>query len=130
MNNYDKILQACISDDDLRPFMQSSFRINNFSCATNGFLFAQIPIDLVSIKPEEYEDQLTDVSKFNFSDDNCKRFSRKEFLEQMDNWPYNMVNETKPCEACDGDGEVVYEFQYDAVVYDKVFDCPICYGLS
>jgi hypothetical protein len=55
MNNYDKILQACISDDDLRPFMQGSFRINSFSCATNGFLFAQIPLDLVSIKPKEYK---------------------------------------------------------------------------
>jgi hypothetical protein len=39
-----------------------------------------------------------------------------------------MVRETKPCEACDGDGDVVYEFEYDAVLYEKVFNCPICHG--
>lgn len=32
------------------------------------------------------------------------------------------------CEACDGDGEVEWEFEYDGRTYDSVEDCPVCDG--
>lgn len=32
------------------------------------------------------------------------------------------------CEACDGDGEVEWEFEHDGRIYDMVESCPVCDG--
>ncbi len=130
MNNYDKVLDICKSDEDeIRVNFWTPFRINNFAYATNGFIICRIPLDLCETdialpSDDKFRDS---VSELHF-EGKIYQLLDKAFVDKVLDWPMVEKNGLKTCTACDGDGEVVYTFRHGRKTFEHLTDCPVCDG--
>jgi len=139
MNNYDKVLDLCKSNDELRPFMTEPFLIGDLVYSTNGYVLCRIDKSKVERQYQDcqHSSPLSIESMFyqKLFNDGKVEFGiiTPEIIEQIKSVApmvdeYEDKGEDKDCEACDGSGQVDYEFDYEGRTYYHEDDCPLCDG--
>jgi len=128
--NYLKILNKCIADDDFRPWMYEIFVCVDKVCSTNAEVLVFCPL----FDKEKYQDH-TDKVKELYNQERNTNFEihinrLKEAIEYAP-----LIDETiteikvTKCEACNGTGEVGWEFNSNGYHYIDD-ECPICDGVG
>lgn len=133
MNDYKKILELCVSNDDLRAWMQKPFMIEDKIMSTNGHILCIVPYKLIG---EHYYLHTTPNNILSViptpSENRLLTITKAELRELMSLCPmvddYEEVGQDKDCEACDGFGDVDFEFYYEGKNYYSNSECPICQG--
>lgn len=125
MKNETKILNLFVGNDKYRPALNQAFKQGDMVCATDAITLITIPISLIGFN---YPDQdKPDVSSVLNIRKECHEIIDLYWLRKLYQ-DVPMIKETYKCEACDGTGEVDYEFYFDGTTYTEEEECPVCYG--
>ena len=120
-----EVLRLICSDDDLREWMTKPFSVGNQTCATNGW--SLLVVDKKSDYPDMSE-KTKSVYPVELSFTNKLEISKVK--EAIDKIPlidcYDKI--VSKCDACYGEGEVDYEFEYKGRTYELESECPVCDG--
>ena len=123
---YEGILTQFVDPESYRPIFKGIFRTNSRNFATNGYVIITAP--LFNTELPNFEESLEGVSfdkKFNIP---IKIERLKEVLSKIETVDsYDTIKTRGDCPACDGQGEVNYEFHYGRT-YTIIKDCPVCDG--
>ena len=120
-----KLLHKFCSNDILRSWTMKPFNVGNRTVATNGYCLLSTPL----------QDEFTDKSKniktvypleYNIN----KTILVVELKQKIKDFPLlDCYDEIKTkCDACNGDGEVEFEFYHSCKTYQIEHDCPVCDG--
>lgn len=128
---YDDILKMFVSEDTLRPQFLKPFFIDNLAIATdahslvffdknlcdeNLLPFDRKPESVLSVIPKERnENFLISIESLKSAISKCPLID-----EMKDN--------KKTCNACYGEGDVEYVFEYGGMDYELEHECPVCDG--
>ena len=103
-NNYDKVLELFVSDDELRPKMTQPCKRGDFVFATDGYAVVKMPIGKPALDYTQDHD-FYDVQKFFLVEQNK---SEKIDFEPIERW-FSTVPKSPiydDCETCDGEAEI------------------------
>ncbi|MCM8906789.1 hypothetical protein [Tenacibaculum finnmarkense] len=127
--NYE-ILKSFCGNDELRPLLNSPFKIDNKAYSTNGFILASIDLDDI------YTDDEVAVSKKNlssltgFKENQLLALSVSALKNLFASAPtqlcYEVSSKDTECSECMGLGEVEWTYQG----HEQTFDCPVCDGIG
>lgn len=108
-----------LSTDELRPIMCNVFYDGEYANATNAHIAIRWKDKTGEINPKA-----PNVKAIfdGFKCESQKVFSAKEYDKWKDNLP--LVKELIPCDDCDGDGQVEWNYNH----HTKMDDCPECDG--
>lgn len=124
MNNYDHALNLFADISLHEVYAQRPFRQGRYTYATNKAALIQI----VSTLPEEEYETLEKPDTWrimNKPQNRNKIFTLDGLTTLLDLIPKVSFEE---CDACDGTGQVKYEFEYGCDTYYHTDDCPVCGG--
>lgn len=120
-----KALKLMCSDDELREWMTKPFSVGNHTASTNGWSL------LVVEKKSDYPDmseKTKSVYPVELSFTNKLEISKVK--EAIDKIPlidcYDKI--VSKCDACYGNGNVDFEFEYKNRTYEIEGECPVCEG--
>jgi hypothetical protein len=120
-----EVLTLLCSDDDLRKWMTEPFSVGNQTCATNGW--SLLVVDKKSDYPDMSE-KTKSVYPVELSFTNKLEISKVK--EAIDKIPlidcYDKI--VSKCDACYGNGNVDFEFEYKNRTYEIESECPVCEG--
>lgn len=120
-----KALKLICSNDNLRKWMTEPFSVGNQTCATNGW--SLLVVDKKSNYPDMSE-KTKSVYPVELSFTNKLEISKiKEAINKIPLIDCYDKTVTK-CNACYGEGEVDYEFEYKGRTYELESECPVCDG--
>ena len=122
---YLSILNRIADKHDIRDWMTEPFNANGKSMATNGYTLAITPI---CGEFENREDKIKGVYPLERNKE--KSIKIQEIKDRLSLFPtVDCFDETEQqCNACDGSGEVVFEFDYERERYELEGECPVCKG--
>lgn len=120
-----KALKLICSNDDLRKWMTEPFSVGNHTASTNGWSL------LVVKKKSDYPDmseKTKSVYPVELSFTNRLEIAKvKEAIEKIPLIDcYDKV--ISKCDACYGNGNVDFEFEYKNRTYEIEGECPVCGG--
>lgn len=129
VNPYNYILSLFTSNDSLREWMRKPFTIENMAISTNAFQLCFFDKSLATDINECVENKKANVLSI------IPKTRDKNFVIILDNLQSQimkvpLIKDSEECEACGGEGEVSYEFEFGMRIYTKEGDCPICEGLG
>ena len=120
-----EVLTLLCSDDDLRKWMTKPFSVGNQTCATNGW--SLLVVDKKSDYPDMSE-KTKSVYPVELSFTNKLEISKVK--KAIDKIPlidcYDKI--VSKCDACYGNGNVDFEFEYSQKTYEMEGECPVCEG--
>lgn len=124
MNKYDTALELFTDISLHELYAQRPFRQERHTYATDKVSIIQI----VSTLPEEEYEVLAKPNAWyvmNKPKNRDKVFTLDGLITLL-----NLIPKVdfEACQACDGNGRVDFEFEYDGETYYKSADCPVCHG--
>ena len=127
INNYEKVLQTCCSDDaGIRIWMEAPFTIGEFTYATDSYMMLRVPNSFLSMEYKSVRDlsNLAIPQMFDTTPAALYYFSPKKLQQLLGSLP--QVPEIKEandvCGECDGDGEMECEH------CGSMVECDNCKG--
>lgn len=122
-----ELFELFCAKDSLRPWMKNPQPHGGYIYATDSHSLIRVKEDLISKKYESETDTYfpniipVESDDITITADNLRKLIAEAPLvnETIDN--------TQECEACDGDGEVEWEF-FSGHTYYMDDDCPVCQG--
>lgn len=136
-NNYDKVLQLCVAQEDYRGWMTKPFVIGDKVYSTEAHIMCICPKDKLGGEYESLESyDPNNVLKFvdsqKIADKPVLTITRETLKEIESKIPkvegYKEVGKDVQCDSCEGDGVVEFEYDYEGRTYYTEADCPICDG--
>lgn len=124
MNKYDTVLRLFVDSSQYGDFTNVPFRQD---CR----IYATDKLSIISVGSDLTEEQYDFLEKPDFYRVLNKPQNRNKVftLGGLSNLLSRIPKvKFKKCDACDGLGEVNFEFEYDAGTYYHRGDCPICDG--
>lgn len=113
------------NDNYNRDWMAKPFNVGNKTVSTNAYILVATPLQ------EGFED-LSNKTKGVYPMDFIldKKIPVSELKEKLNDFPKIdcFDEEEKQCDACNGYGDVDFEFSYNGKDYESNQDCPICDG--
>jgi len=133
MNKYEEILRIFVNKNTTsNVWQQSPFTIHDKTFATDGVSMVYFNKELCQeqnyLEPDINEKVLKHIKPFNKS----KFIPISKISETIEKHRtidgYDLVGEDIDCPACDGDGKVVWEFDWKSRTHTHEDECPICHG--
>jgi hypothetical protein len=128
MKDINSLLKLFVSEkQNGTDWTDSPFRIEDKVYATDKHALLTIPSEFApDVQPLHgyHPDSVTSVIPKAVG--SIKTILTKDILAALKSVP--TIKEDKNCEACKGEGEVEYEFEYEGKSYFSDIDCPICDG--
>lgn len=133
-NLYSAILSIFVAKpESLRGWMEIPFLIGNKAYATDGhalvFFDSGLSSNLPEIEQKVAGDVLAVIPKERPID---FKISVSDILAAMGKAPivegFDIKKDTIDCDACNGYGEVDFEFYHEGATYYSEADCPLCEG--
>jgi hypothetical protein len=110
-------------------WVQSPFKIDDKVYATDRHMMIIIPAELApEVQPLEGYEPAAVLSIIPAAEPALLTISTAEIKAALKAVP--TVKASKECEACEGDGEVEFEFLYGGRRYTTDDDCPLCDGVG
>lgn len=124
-----KVFSFFLSHDELRESLQNPFEINGYTYASDSYLLVRCksehidfsytnehkPPNAESLIPKPNMSRLIDINNIDFD-----AFKTED--------GYDIIAEVGECDACDGSGEVEFEFSHNGNDYEITHECPVCDG--
>lgn len=122
---YREILELAINKSEMRRWMLNPVNAFGRTHATDGYSVVTVP-EIGEF--ENVESKMKNV--YPIEPNMNKQYSVAEIQAALDKMPkVNVYSEEKvKCDACNGDGEVEYEFSHKGKDYQTDVECPICEG--
>lgn len=127
----EEILRMYADPKAYREWMRTPFTFEGRSGTTDGITIIFTEGEISDFKPLSKEDAAKVLGVL--PTENTKiDFLLSDLTEALQKAP--LVDETEPqgedieCKACDGNGEVEFEFSYQGKTYEHDNDCPVCDG--
>lgn len=119
------LLNRFKSNDYRRDWMSKPFNVGNSTVSTNGYILISTPLQ------EGFEDlsnKTKGVYPMDFNLDT--KILVSELKQKINDFPkVDCFNEEeKKCDACNGYGDVDFEFSHNGKDYESNQDCPVCDG--
>jgi hypothetical protein len=128
MKKYKEILKMFCSNDMIRYWMKDPFIMGDKVIATDGVFLVAVDKDGLDYN-QLSSDYVSKVSKSYPMDYNMNfPISVEELKSLLSAVPLIEEEETKPCDECNGVGEVTWEYDTSERTYEKELDCPVCNG--
>lgn len=126
-NKFLTLLNRFKSNDDRRDWMSKPFNVGNRTVSTNAYILISTPLQ------EGFEDlsnKTKGVYPIDFNLDT--KILVSELKEKLKDFPKVdcFDKEEKECDACDGYGDVYFEFSHNGKDYESNQDCPVCDGIG
>lgn len=133
MNNYQKALQLCVSKDDWRKDLLNPFLVEDKIMSSNGHILYIVPYALIGQPYELFPRPNAILENIPKPLENPILTVTRAFMNKiMTDCPqiddYDEQGKDVDCDACDGYGNVDYEFEYKLKTYTENLDCPVCDG--
>lgn len=115
----------CSNDKINRGWMAKPFISNGKTISTNGWVLFAVP------QFGEYEDKSEKIKGIYPIEHNKNiKYPLENFKSVISKMPLiDCFDEQEiKCDACGGEGEVIYEFDYGRKNYEIEHECPICEG--
>lgn len=135
MNKYIEILNNFVSEDGLRPSINTPAILEKYAAATDAYSLVFFPKTLL---PEntvfDRKESFVDIKRFINLDENCNIILNLNKIEEVvSKCPLieKKVEECKDCKECDGTGEVEYEYTTSDWNTNYITgECPACEGMG
>lgn len=119
------LLNRFKSNDDRRDWMSKPFNVGNRTVSTNAYILISTPLQ------EGFEDlsnKTKGVYPMDFNLDT--KILVSELRQKLNDFPKVdcFDEEEKECDACNGYGNVDFEFYHNGKYYESNQDCPVCDG--
>lgn len=125
--NYTELLALFVNDDEMREWQNVPFKIGDKVISTDSFAMAIIDSklapgvkDLIDYEPDNV------LKVIPASGPSIGKIKIEDIRSLIKKCP--KVPVTNTCEACEGEGEVEYSFEWEDKYFEKYCDCPICEG--
>lgn len=119
------LLNKFKANDDRRDWISKPFNVGNKTVSTNAYILIATPLQKGF---EDLPDKTKGVYPMDFILD--KKILVSELRQKLNDFPKVdcFDEEEKECDACDGYGEVDYEFSHNGKNYEREEECPVCEG--
>lgn len=127
----EEILKMYADPDGLRDWMKAPFTFDGYSGATDGVTLIFTKGEIADFQPLSQQDAVKvrniippeNVKIEILFSDLQEACSKAPLVDEMET-----KGEDIECKACDGEGEVEFEFSYNRQDFHHDFDCPVCDG--
>lgn len=124
-NVFITLLNRFKSNDWRRDWMAKPFNVGNRTVSTNAYILISTPLQ------EGFEDlsnKTKGVYPMDFNLDT--KILVSELKQKLNDFPKVdcFDEEEKECDACNGYGDVDFEFSHNGKDYESNQDCPVCDG--
>jgi hypothetical protein len=124
---YNEILERFTSKDlgEVREWMKKPFSLDdNKSCSTNAYSLVIVPLKT------DYDNLSEKVSNIVPKPNTSKILKLDELKIGLSKIPLEdcFDNEFGKCDACNGNGDVDFEFYHNKKRYTEEITCPVCDG--
>jgi len=132
INVYDQILNLFVSKDDLRDWMLTPAFTGNLVFATDGSAAVFLDKSQCSLDYPLYKEK-EDIHQYLLPESNQNlKIPVSDLVDFFGKVPLVAeeitTTSTERCSACDGYGEVDFEFFHNGETYETEAECPVCDG--
>ena len=126
---YKLLLEKFTGKDDLRLWMKTPFNCENRTMCTDAQILVSVPqIEGYAEPPGNKTKNVLNILS-GAKEGHPVAYQTKNIRAILDKWEVVKTYKKEECDACDGEGEVVYEFKYYGKTYMHEDECPICFGV-